>query len=136
MSLWFERTYPYILMGVAAFLWYRLQLAFPDSDSVLSSTLSVSGIFVGFLATSKAILISMSSPIIERLRTSGYMAVLASYIAQAIWLNLLFCMINVVGYFKNQAEIWFSIAWVALAVGALTAFIRVTHVMLQIFKHH
>lgn len=89
-------------MGVAAVLWSRLQLTFPDSDSVLSSTLSVAGIFVGFLATSKAILISMSSPIIERLRSSGYMAVLASYIAQAIWLNLLFCMINVIGYFKNQ----------------------------------
>lgn len=78
----------------------------------------------------------MSSPIIERLRSSGYMAVLASYIAQAIWLNLLFCMINVIGYFKNQAEMWFSITWVAFAVGALTAFVRVTHVMLKIFKHH
>lgn len=123
-------------MGVAAFLWHRLQLAFPSSDSILSSTMSVAGIFVGFLATSKAILISMSSPIIERLRSSGYMAVLASYIAQAIWLNLFFCMINVAGYFKNQAEMWFPIAWVALAVGALTSFIRVAHVMLQIFKHH
>lgn len=136
MNLWFERTYPYILMGIAACLWYRLQLVFPSSDSVLSSTLSVAGIFVGFLATSKAILMSMSSSIIERLRSSGYMAVLASYIAQAIWLNLLFCMINVVGYFKNQAELWFSVAWVALAVGALTSFVRVTHVMLQIFKYH
>ena len=136
MNLWFERTYPYILMVVAAFFWHRLQLSFPDSDSVLSSTLSVSGIFVGFLATSKAILISMSSPIIERLRSSGYMAVLASYIAQAIWLNLLFCMINVIGYFKNQPEQWFAILWVSFAVGALVSFMRVTHVMLQIFKHH
>lgn len=78
----------------------------------------------------------MSSPIIERLRSSGYMDVLATYIAQAIWLNLLFCTANVIGFFENQGAFWYSIAWVTLAVGALTSFIRVTHVMLQIFKHH
>lgn len=123
-------------MGVAAYLWWKLELNFPAKDSVLSSTLSVSGIFVGFLATSKSILMTMSSPIIERLRSSGYMNVLATYIAQAIWLNLLFCTINVVGFFANQGTVWFPTAWVTFAVGALTSFIRVTHVMLQIFKHH
>lgn len=136
MSLWIERLYPYLLMGVSALLWYRLQLAFPVSESVLSSTLSVAGIFVGFLATSKAILMSMSSPIIERLRESGYMAVLASYIAQAIWLNLIFCMVNVIGYFDNQKAAWFSVLWIMFAVGAFTSFIRVTSVMLKIFKYH
>jgi len=64
------------------------------------------------------------------------MDVLATYIAQAIWMNLLFCTINVIGFFENQGAFWYSIAWVTLAVGALTSFIRVTHVMLQIFKHH
>ncbi|WP_175253473.1 hypothetical protein [Pseudomonas sp. BMW13] len=136
MSLWFERLYPYILMGVAAFLWCRLQISFPVSESVLSSTLSVAGIFVGFLATSKAILMSMTSSIIERLRESGYMGVLASYIGQAIWLNLIFCIVNIVGYFENQKAAWFSVLWIVFAVGAFASFARVTTVMLKIFKYH
>lgn len=135
-SLMLERVYPYLLMLAALLLWCRLDLSFPKTDPILSATLSTAGIFVGFLATSKAILLSMNSPIIDRLRSSGYMAVLASYIAQAIWLNLLLCMFNVFGYFKVQEESWYGAIWVSLAVGGISSFIRVTHVMLKIFKHH
>ena len=136
MKLWFERLYPYIFMALAAYFWNQLDLTFPKSESILSSTLSVSGIFVGFLATSKAILMTMTSAIIERLKESGYMRILASYIAGAIWLNLFFCGFNVIGFFQTQNSDWYSTIWIALVVGALFSFIRVTHTMLQIFKYH
>ncbi|MEH6564581.1 MAG: hypothetical protein V7756_04565 [Halopseudomonas sp.] len=136
MKLLFERFYPYIFMGLAAYFWVYLEVTFPAKDSLLSATLGVSGIFVGFLATSKAILMSMSSAIIDKLRETGYMKILASYIAEAIWLNLSFGIFNVIGFFGNQEQSWFSVLWVPLAVGALFSFVRVTHTMLQIFRHH
>jgi len=134
MKLWFEKLYPYLYGVIASILWYELALKFPSADSILSSTLTVSGIFVGFLATSKAILMSMSSPILDDLKSSGYIEELVSYIGQAIWVNLLFCSINVSGYFADTASCWYSVAWIGVAICALSTFIRVTHIMLKVFK--
>jgi len=135
MKLFFEKIYPYLLGLIASVLWLRMQGTFPTGDSLLSATLTVSGIFVGFLATSKAILMSMSSPIIEELKRSGYIEELVSYIGQAIWINLLFCSINVIGYFVSTQAEWYSLIWIFISVCALATFIRVTHIMLKIFKH-
>lgn len=135
MKLFFEKIYPYLLGLIASVLWLHMQGTFPTGDSLLSATLTVSGIFVGFLATSKAILMSMSSPIIEELKRSGYIEELVSYIGQAIWINLLFCSINVIGYFVSTQAEWYSLIWIFISVCALATFIRVTHIMLKIFKH-
>lgn len=135
MKLFFEKIYPYLLGLIASVLWLRVRGTFPTGDSLLSATLTVSGIFVGFLATSKAILMSMSSPIIEELKRSGYIEELVSYIGQAIWVNLLFCSINVIGYFVSTQTEWYSLIWIFISVCALATFIRVTHIMLKIFKH-
>jgi len=135
-KLLFEKLYPFLFGVIAAVLWWESDVAFPAADAIISSTLSVSGIFVGFLATSKAILISMNSPLVSDLKKSGYIHELVSYIGQAIWLNLSFCTFNVIGYFGNQSQHWYAVVWVALAVTSLMAFIRVTHIMLQIFKHN
>lgn len=135
MKLIFEKTFPYIFAVLAAVIWTQMNLSFPTSDSILSSTLTVSGIFVGFLATSKAILMSMSSPIINELKDSGYIEELVSYIAQAIWVNLSFCSLNVIGYFVDTSQSWFSTLWIGIAICSITAFIRVNHIMLKIFKY-
>jgi len=135
MKLLFEKVYPYLIALLAANLWRLSDIVFPDDNSLLSSTLSVSGIFVGFLATSKAILLSMDSPVIIRLKDSGYIQELVSYLGQAIWLNLAFCVFNIIGFFNNTSALWFSFGWILLSVASLLAFIRITHVMLQIFKN-
>ena len=135
MKLIFEKYYPYLFGVVAWVLWKQLNLMFPTSDSILSSTLTVSGIFVGFLSTSKAILVSMNSQIINELKSSGYIEELVSYIGQAIWINLLFCSFNVLGYFVDTSKFWFSTTWVGIAICSLATFIRVTHIMLKIFKY-
>lgn len=135
MKLLFEKLYPYIIATIATYLWYELGISLPSSDSILSSTLTVSGIFVGFLATSKAILLSMDSSIIQDLKNSGYINDLVSYIGQAIWLNLAFCVLTVVGYFIDQTCISYSLSWIALVTCSLVSFIRVTDIMLKIFKN-
>lgn len=136
MKLFFERTYPYLFGILAAIIWIENGCSFPKADSILSSTLSVSGILVGFLATSKAILMSMNSPLISELKKSGYIHELVEYIGHSIWLNLLFCTTNVVGYFINQESIYFSTIWIALSVSSIMSFVRVTHIMLNIFKYN
>jgi len=135
MKLFFERVYPYLLGVIAAVIWFRGGGEFPAGDSLLSATLTVSGVFVGFLATSKAILMSMSSPIINELKRSGYIDELVSYIGQAIWVNLLFCSVSVTGYFVDTQSGWYSLVWIGVSICALATFIRVTHIMLKIFKH-
>jgi len=134
-KLFFEIIYPYLFGLIAGYIWWKAGAKFPSGDAILSSTLSVSGIFVGFLATSKAILISMNSPLVNELKRSGYINELVSYIGQAIWLNLAFCTLNVIGYFSIRDAYWFSLTWVALSTASLMAFIRVTHIMLKIFKY-
>lgn len=134
--LWWEKTYPFLLGTIASIAWYFLKLKFPETDAIISATLSVSGIFVGFLATAKAILMSMSSPLLRDLKESGYMAEMVSYISQAIWGNLLFCVVNVAAYFSLQKLPFFGVLWIFSAVVALMTFIRVTHIMLKIFEHH
>ena len=137
-SLIWERLYPYVVALVGAIVWYCISnksiLKFPSSDAILSSTLTVSGIFVGFLATCKAILISMDSPVLNDLAETRYIDDLVSYISQAIWWNLVFCLVNVVGYFC-QSTSYFSTLWMFFAICALLTFVRVTRIMLEIFKY-
>lgn len=135
MKLLFERAYPYLFGLMAGWFWWRYGNGFPKGDSLLSATLTVSGIFVGFLATSKSILISMSSPVIDELKRSGYIIDLVSYIGQAIWVNLFYCSLCVIGYFVDSQAAWFAASWIATSVCALATFVRVTHIMLKVFRY-
>lgn len=135
MKLIAEKLFPYIMAILAVVLWKRLGGQLPESEDILTATLTVSGIFVGFLATSKAILLSMSSPIIDDLKKSGYINELVSYIAQAIWVNLAFCAVNVLGYFLDHQGSYFGLLWIAFSVAAISCFIRVTHIMLKVFRY-
>lgn len=135
-KLAFENYYPYLLAIISACIWYGTDIEFAKSDALLSATLSVSGILIGFLATCKAILISMNSPIIARLKQTGYIQDLVSYFAQAIWLNIAFCLVNVIGFFgDNIKTTWYPYVWILCAVCAAMAFVRVTEIMLKVFKN-
>lgn len=130
-----ERWYPYGVAFVSVLAWCIADLRFPDSEALLASTLTVSGIFVGFLATSKAILIGVKPAILRSLSTSGYMSDLVSYIGQAIWANLAFCTFNVLGYFVAiPRPPWYALVWIGLAVTSLLTFIRVTRIMLRLIR--
>ena len=135
-KLLFERLCPVIYAVIALAMWVRLEGKFPESDSLISATLSVAGVFVGFLATAKAILISMNSPIIAEIKESGYINDLVSYIGQAIWFNLSFCVVNVAGYFDLYKLEFYGYFWIFFAMASLISFIRVTDIMLKIFKYN
>jgi len=138
MSLWFERGYPW-LFGIAAALLAWLQEApLPEGDklsALLSASISVSAILVGFLATMKSIVMAIPS-IANRLRQSDYLSLLASYLSTATAANLLFCVLNIAGFFvwiARHGEI-FAPAWFGFGVVALLSFWRVTNIMVLVLQ--
>jgi hypothetical protein len=140
MNLFFERIYPYVLAAAGTIGWYRLGLSIPigASDSLLGSSLTIGSIITGFMGTAKAILISLDSPIMKRLRETRYLFDLASYLSQAIWLSFSFSVFALVGYFIDVTRVkceWYGLVWIFLGIASGAAFLRVISVMLKIFKH-
>jgi len=134
-SIWVEKLSPYILAIAGAFLWWKLDLALPSGDGILSSSLTLGAILTGFLATAKAILMSLDSPIMQRIRGTDYIRDLASYLSQAIWLSFGFCIVSIIGFFVPTNSTWYGFTWIILGLASAGAFIRVTNIMLKIIKH-
>lgn len=135
MQLFLEKVAPYILSLVATYLWWKFNIAFPVNDSVLSASLTLGAILTGFLATSKAILMTLDSPVMQRIRKTRYLGDLVSYIGQAIWLSFTFSIISLVGFFTDTSNFWFGLVWVFVGVSSAGCFIRVTNIMLKIIKY-
>lgn len=134
-SIYLERFAPYLLGFAAILIWWKLDIALPLGDGVLGSSLTLGAILTGFLATAKAIIMTLDSPIMQKLRETNYIHDIVSYLSQAIWLSFSFCILTLIGFFIDQTVLWFGIAWIGLGVTSAGAFIRVTNIMLKIIKH-
>ena len=101
MGLRFERCYPYLFGAVASCAlvaeeYFGTRL--PRSDAMQSSLVSLGGIFVAFLAATRSILLSMPADIRKRLKDSGYIEDLRSYLIGAQWSALVLCLVAVAGF--------------------------------------
>ena len=134
-SITLEKTAPYILGAAAVSLWWVLGLSLPNGEGILASSLTLGAILTGFLATAKAIIMTLDSPIMQRLRETDYISDIVSYLSQAIWLSFSFCIITLVGFFIDKNQEWYGLMWVGIGVMSAGAFIRVTNIMLKIIKH-
>ena len=134
-SLYLERLSPYLLAIAGALLWWKLQLALPPGEGILSSSLTLGAILTGFLATAKAILMSLDSPIMQRIRETTYISDLTSYLSQAIWLSFSFSLVSIIGFFVPTNSMWYGLAWIGFGLASAGAFVRVTNIMLKIIKH-
>lgn len=133
MNLDWERLYPYLAGAVAALAWWVFTPEFhADKSDVLSASLTVGSILTGFLATSKAILLSLNdTPIMRDLRRSNYIADLVSYLAQAILFSFGYAVISLVGFFLNGSPAYW-VVWTAMGVVAALTFVRVVWIQLKI----
>ena len=134
-SIYLEQFSPYILGLSAIFIWWQLGLTLPTGDGILGSSLTLGAILTGFLATAKAIIMTLDSPIMQRLRETDYIHDIVSYLSQAIWLSFAFCILTLVGFFIDKSLTWYGMAWIGIGVMSAGAFIRVTNIMLKIIKH-
>ncbi|OYQ79080.1 hypothetical protein B9T12_04715 [Wohlfahrtiimonas chitiniclastica] len=141
MLLLWERIYPYcitVLVGAGCMYIYSKN-SFPTLEKEFFSTaVALFGVLLGFLSTTKALLIGMNSPVIEFLRESSRMDDLINYIAQAVWGCFIACLANIVAFFVSGSS-WFDyyiIVLVLVCVFALTAFFRITRLMISILRKH
>jgi hypothetical protein len=140
MNLTAERLYPAILGVIALVAAWAADGALPGAEGyragLLSASISASAIFVGFVATSKSILMALPKDgIRRRIHQSGYMEELASYLNQAMSSNLAFCVLNITGFFPVvQAGSWFLPLWCGLGMFSITAFWRIGRVMMAVLR--
>lgn len=134
-SIYLEKSAPYLLAIAGAVLWWQCDIELPAGDAILSSSLTLGAILTGFLATAKAIVMSLDSPIMNRIRETTYINDLVSYLSQAIWLSFGFCIVSIIGFFVATNGGIYGLTWISLGLGSAGAFIRVTNIMLKIIKH-
>lgn len=142
MQLFLERWLPYFIAASGSLLWWCMGITLPNKEGLLGSSLTIGAILTGFLATAKAILMALDSPVMKRIRNTNYLVDLVSYLGQAIWLSLLFCCVALMGYFINTSSsiyglLWdtYGFLWIATCLAMIVSFIRVTNIMLKILKH-
>lgn len=135
MNLDWERVYPYLAGALAALAWWIFTPEFhADKSDVLSASLTIGSILTGFLATSKAILLSLNdTKIMQDLRRSKYIKDLVSYLAQAILFSFGYAVVSLVGFFLNGSPVYW-VVWIATGVVAALTFIRVVWIQLLILS--
>lgn len=135
-KLFWEKWHPYIWGLIALALWYLYEPTFPvDNNDVLAATLNVSAILMGFLATAKALLMTLDTPVMQKLQSAGYIKDIASYMREGIHLSFLLCVHSILGYFilKPRPD-WYIYVWLFLSVAAGLGFLRVTSILLKLFE--
>lgn len=139
MKLSIERRYPFLGATFAASVWLWLSPPFPTAEKeFLAAAISIGAILTGFIATAKAILAALpSDSVMGRLRASGYVKDLVSYLAASLYGCLAFSIYGLLGFFlqkdgEHQLNSWFACGWVFFATYALLAFHRVAQLLLKI----
>lgn len=114
-----ERFYPYLwgfaAVGVVVYLdkhGYKISY----SENMLSAIISLGGIFAGFLATIKTLLLTIGSGVKRMLNDSGFMAPLLVYLKEGIASSLILCLVAMLGFDRAIAS---GVGHAALIYGLL-----------------
>lgn len=140
MSQLVEKFWPYLAAALlSALWWFGLGRPFPDpSDSLLAASGGASAVLVGFLATAKTVILSVSSSdVFKRLKDGGFHNLLFNYLYEAIVAGMVFLLVSIVGFFINRDPIapdWFALFWVATGLVSLFSFARITHLLFKMLK--
>lgn len=140
MSQFIERYWPYFAALIGTSIWcYGLKRPHPtDFESLLSASCAASAVLVGFLATSKTILISISSSeVYLRIKNGNYSELLLSYFFWSIIWGVLFLCLSIVGFFVSNTSLIFNCfvsLWVFSAFLSIFCFLRVTKIMFSVMK--
>lgn len=132
MKISFERAYPYILALVPDVVLTNANTPFPSGEGILSAGITVGAIFTGFLATNKAIILTLNSPVMIAIRKSDYFLQLISYLREALWISLLFSILSVIGFFVKTGNGIFALLWIFLGSATVLTFFRVTQILFKI----
>jgi hypothetical protein len=143
MSRTIERAYPLVIAACVGLALLRLNfsLPLPSLKEFLAAAISLGAILTGFIATAMAILTALpSDSVMGRLRNSGYIDDLMTYLAESLYGCLLFCVYCLAGFFLLEKTTgcvvtYYPHGWIFLATYSLLAFHRVVHILMKIVRH-
>lgn len=132
-----ERYTPYGvgLLAVALWFYFDVSIPFEKADSLLSSSLTLGAIMAGFLATAQAIVMTLDSPVMQRVRETDHIEDLVSYLTHAIFFAILFSVVCLAGYFFCPSGIVYGLVWISTAAISLSAFARISFIIMKIIKY-
>lgn len=145
-----ERSWPLLFSAAVGGIYYFSSVTFPDQalSSLLSSTISISAILMGFLGTSKAILLSYSSKKLGWLKSKPEMwQRLIGFFKASFLANFLLCICTllllsgVLGSSLSDVCSWINLPralyaiWVALTLYAITSFYRVIDIFFVLLRN-
>jgi hypothetical protein len=125
-----EKSFPLLVSVPVTLVAWKLPPHIPDRyhADVVGSSLTMAAIFLGFMATSLSILISMKeTQVASALRGSDAMKGLVGYLRQAIFCTLLWLISSFLLYFLQPPLL--ITAWVGLGAWALMCFLRVVFLL-------
>lgn len=136
MSRSFERIYPYLFGLLGAGLFWHYGVHFPKGQAVLSASITLGAVFIGFLATSESIVISLQSPKIAHFKTTKFFPLCLQYLKEGIWTALLYSALSLVGFFCNSDAPpgWFGPVWVFFSIATLLTFQRVSSSLMHLLR--
>ncbi len=121
----FERIYPYLFAGALAVAFWYLHVAFPAGADILNASITIGAILIGFLATAKSIIATLTTEKWQRFKATLFFGLLTSYLEEAIYASLFYCIFCMVGYFVRPA--WYGEVWFLLSMLTLLTFVRISH---------
>lgn len=140
--LW-EQSWPFLVSGLGAYASFKYGLITSDRlDGILAPTISVSAILMGFLGTSKAILLSFNSRRLSWLKKKPAMwKLLVRYFRISFTSNFFLCLYTLTllgglskietlsGYIEG-----FKACWVFLILLSISTFYRVIDIFFVLLE--
>lgn len=137
-----ESWWPFIVAGITTALYLFFgNNAFPQpAENLLAASCGVAAVLVGFLATAKAIVLSITGTRVYRvLREANYTGLFLDYTLEAITGAMVFMIYSIVGFFISDPNaglpFWYRPGWMLLGVLSLGLFWRFTSILFKLLRH-
>ncbi|MFK7089320.1 hypothetical protein AAFM71_10945 [Chromobacterium violaceum] len=137
MTLFWERRFPEVLSFIFAAVFYNFPVQFPaEVKDILAASISFGAITAGFIATAISILMALpSDSVMARIKSSGYVNDLVSYLRKAFYSSLLYSLFCLASFlFQTHFNLCFKTAWILLTAMSFLTLYQVANLMLAILR--
>ncbi len=132
-----EQIYPYLISFAWLGLWIFKGFSLPAApEALLGASVTMGSIFVGFLATSKAIFATIyDSIVMKKLYDQDKVKFLVWYLGEATFISMLLIAISIIGFFQKVFPKIVSSIWSFFIICSALTFLRVVVIFLKILRN-
>ena len=134
-SLRAEKFYPFVVAAGAGAGSCALSLDMePNASQLLTATVTFGAVASGFVGTSLSILISLDTPVMQKIRASRYRQVLQGYLGWALLAGIALALTGIAGFFLDMAcaQLFVSV-WCFVLAFCVCCLWRLGRMMLYVF---